>query len=64
MKLDGKWYLSIYDEKHTGTYPDATEVEIFEGGPWIRFKSADGKIHVTSFPANLRSAGAAKAEHE
>jgi hypothetical protein len=60
VKLEGKWYISLYDDTKTGTYPDCTEVEIFEGGPWIKFKSADGKIHVTSFPTNLRSTKSAK----
>ena len=55
MKLEGNWYISVYDEKQTSTYPDATEVEILENSRWLRFKSPDGKIHITSFPANLRT---------
>ena len=55
MKLTGAWYISIYDDKQTSTYPEVTDVEIFESGPWIRFVSADGKIHVTSFPVSLRT---------
>lgn len=55
MKLEGKWYISILDVRETSTYPDATEVVFFEQSPWLTFKSADGKVHITSFPANLRT---------
>lgn len=55
MKLEGKWHISVYDDKQTSTYPGVTDVEISDGGPWIRFTSADGQIHVTSFPVSLRT---------
>lgn len=53
MKLEGKWYISVFDDKTTNT-SEATEVEIFEGSNWVRFKSA-GKIHVTNYPVRLRA---------
>jgi hypothetical protein len=55
MKLEGKWYVSVYDDKQTSTYTEVTELEIFEFGNWVRFKAGDGKIHVTSYPVNMRT---------
>jgi hypothetical protein len=55
MKLEGKWYVSVYDDAGTSTYPEASEVEILEFGNWVRFKTADGRIRLTSYPVNLRT---------
>jgi hypothetical protein len=53
MKLLGSWYISLCDETKTGTY-EATEVELIDGGRWLRFVAA-GKVYVTSYPATLRA---------
>lgn len=54
MKLEGAWYVSVFDDKTTSTHA-ATEVEIIEVGNWVRFKAADGKLHFTNYPVHLRS---------
>jgi hypothetical protein len=54
-KLEGKWYISIYDEKTTSTYAEITDVEILGVGNWIRYKGPDGKTHVTNYPVRMRT---------
>jgi hypothetical protein len=55
MKLEGKWYISVYDDKQTSTYPECSDVEILGTGNWVKFTSADEMLHVTSFPVSLRT---------
>jgi hypothetical protein len=55
MKLEGKWYVSVYDDRATSTYPDATDVKRTQF-PVPRISTTpDGKIHVTSYPVNMRA---------
>ena len=61
MKLQGKWNVSLYDLKEKfWMFIACTDVEIFEGGPWLAFTSADGERHLTDFPAKLWTGAAAQ----
>jgi hypothetical protein len=51
VRLEGKWYLSYYNEKASST-SEVNDVEIMDNG-WLRYLHA-GKVFVTNERVTLR----------